>query len=958
VAFLLVLGLQEGYRRAAGGPARGERLGEALAGEASAWIQGRREATRLVAGPLQQALLAGASPDATRDPLVRLRRAYPEVLRAAALVDGQGSIVLAAEAWREGSSPAWARGAPAEGVAWNPGATAGSLLVREGLVAPPALRPPVSLITSWDLGGVRPGWERILADQEDARAVLLSPEGTRILQVPAAGPGPSPALSATRPIPAAALQVRLELPGPPGGLLWPAGLALAVGGVGGLIGGSSEAKRRREDRRLGERLRLAAQGKPTAGDDSKPAMPETERALDELRRRGEERQAGRAAVESLTARLRGGAVLVTDATARLELVAGDGRAVLGVPEEEMRGIALRRLLTPASWESLAPMLARASLQGEGATLEVELSREGQEGRVVELTLAGRGGRGGYVLLARDAGRDRKLREDLARTRERFRALAEGMRDGLITVRDGNIESANPAFAALLGLGVEELVGTPLKRHVAPSDVLVLAERLRGGGEDGAPFDLRLVRADSMHPVETRASLTRREDGTVLLVVRDEGERRRFERLLTDAHRRLDATLDAASDAIVALEPRGGERRVVFANRALADLLDRSRHEVEGWREDEIVQALVTRGLLPEAFRSLTASIRDLPGARRSERFESPSEPRRTFEVHAAPLDPSGAGGRVIAVRDVTAQANAESRLRRDHEVMQARREILEQANRELERVNRDLEGRTAELHRVNRGLRQLDEMRSNLLANVSHELQTPLVSIRGYTEMILKGKIGPVTDEQRRGLEISLKNIDRLIGLIDNLLEFSRTEGGLMELKLASFPLKPLISEILLLMGDVADRASVRLEADYPGGDPVIRADREGVGQVLLNLVSNGIKFNRPGGEVRVEVQPSRRGFARVAVRDTGRGIPPEDLERIFDRYYRVKSEPGRQVEGSGLGLAIVRQILQVHGCTIRAEAPAEGGSLFTFTLPLAREGDGTAPPTVERRRSVSARDE
>jgi signal transduction histidine kinase len=259
---------------------------------------------------------------------------------------------------------------------------------------------------------------------------------------------------------------------------------------------------------------------------------------------------------------------------------------------------------------------------------------------------------------------------------------------------------------------------------------------------------------------------------------------------------------------------------------------------------------------------------------------------------------------------------------------------------------------------VNRGLQQLDEMRSNLLANVSHELQTPLVSIRGYTEMILKGKIGPVTDEQRRGLEISLKNIDRLIGLIDNLLEFSRTEGGLMELKLTSFPLKPLISEILLLMRDVAERASVRLQADYPGGDPVIRADREGVGQVLLNLVSNGIKFNRPGGEVRVEVHPSRRGFARVAVRDTGRGIPPEDLERIFDRYYRVQSEPGREVEGSGLGLAIVRQILQVHGCTILAEAPAGGGSLFTFTLPLAREGDGAAPPAVERRRSVSARDE
>jgi len=249
---------------------------------------------------------------------------------------------------------------------------------------------------------------------------------------------------------------------------------------------------------------------------------------------------------------------------------------------------------------------------------------------------------------------------------------------------------------------------------------------------------------------------------------------------------------------------------------------------------------------------------------------------------------------------------------------------------------------------VNRRLKQLDEMRSNLLANVSHELQTPLVSIRGYTEMILKGKIGPVTPDQQRGLEISLKNIDRLIGLIDNLLEFSSAEGRLSELKLSTFRLRDLLDEVLVLMRESADRHKVSLHAAFPGGNPLIRGDRDQVGQVFVNLLSNGIKFNRDGGEVTVEVGAPRKGFARVIVRDTGGGIPREDLERIFERYYRAE---GQEVEGTGLGLSITRHILRMHGCTIQASLPDGGGSALSFTLPLAREGETPESSVAVRRR-------
>jgi len=261
---------------------------------------------------------------------------------------------------------------------------------------------------------------------------------------------------------------------------------------------------------------------------------------------------------------------------------------------------------------------------------------------------------------------------------------------------------------------------------------------------------------------------------------------------------------------------------------------------------------------------------------------------------------------------------------------------------ELRAQHAETIARRNEAERLNQELRRLDAMRSDLLANVSHELQTPLVSIRGYTEMIHKGRLGPVNDEQKKGLGLALTNIDRLIAMIDNLLAFSRQDqkhGSTTRPTI--FPLAQVVDEALDLLRDKIGSKGIRVARRYEAPDLTVRADRDQILQVIVNLLSNAVKFNRDRGAIEIAARRGKPGFVVVQVRDTGVGIAKEDLERIFDRFYRV-AEP--KAEGTGIGLAIVRNILRLHGCGIQASSTPGEGTTFTFSLPVPDEPAAAKP--------------
>jgi signal transduction histidine kinase len=284
----------------------------------------------------------------------------------------------------------------------------------------------------------------------------------------------------------------------------------------------------------------------------------------------------------------------------------------------------------------------------------------------------------------------------------------------------------------------------------------------------------------------------------------------------------------------------------------------------------------------------------------------------------------------------------------------------------LARTISDLETSNRTLGQMNLDLQQMDRMKSDLLANVSHELRTPLTAIQGYTEAIDEGLLGEVTEQQRDAFKVVHRNSRRLLGMIDQLLTFSRfdvpdalgsNEAGGARLERTAFDLAEVAAQVVgsVRAGNGAAR-DLRLEVPAGGdGLPPVWGDAGRIAQVLENLVTNAVKFTPPGGEIRVRL--GRCGEeAEVAVADRGIGIPAAVRARILERFYQVDTSSTRAYGGMGLGLAIVREILAAHGREIRVESEEGKGTTFRFTLPLAGAGAGAgAVPLAAAAESAAA---
>lgn len=228
-------------------------------------------------------------------------------------------------------------------------------------------------------------------------------------------------------------------------------------------------------------------------------------------------------------------------------------------------------------------------------------------------------------------------------------------------------------------------------------------------------------------------------------------------------------------------------------------------------------------------------------------------------------------------------------------------------------------------------VRRLEEMRSQFVSNVTHELKTPLTSIRGFVETL---RAGALSDERiaSRFLEIIELEVERLSGLIDDVLSLSEIEGMKTESVRESFPLDVLVQEVLHLLEGAAAERGITLSGDIPEGLTLL-ANRSRVKQLLVNLVDNAIKYNRERGRVDVSGTTEPDGRILLRVSDTGIGIPEEFQERIFERFYRVDRGRARTQGGTGLGLSIVKHIAQLYGGTIDLKSEPGKGSTFEVTL-------------------------
>ena len=277
---------------------------------------------------------------------------------------------------------------------------------------------------------------------------------------------------------------------------------------------------------------------------------------------------------------------------------------------------------------------------------------------------------------------------------------------------------------------------------------------------------------------------------------------------------------------------------------------------------------------------------------------------------------------------------------------------LGQLGRKLNDTGQNLERIVKELEREHTEIEKLERVRKDFVINVSHELRTPLASIQGYTETLLDGAVHE-PGLNVRFLGIIRQNAERLARLTGDLLTLSRIELGRHKFQFASYYVNRLIEDSVESVRLLAEKKSISLQLELGPAESDVFCDSEAVHQILGNLLDNAIKYTPEGGAVYAGGAAPVDGMVKIWVRDTGPGIPADDLPRLFERFYRVDKARSRELGGTGLGLAIVKHLVRAQGGEVTVDSVVNKGSTFSFTLPVHDIGQ---PDETSAQSQLSAR--
>ncbi len=241
--------------------------------------------------------------------------------------------------------------------------------------------------------------------------------------------------------------------------------------------------------------------------------------------------------------------------------------------------------------------------------------------------------------------------------------------------------------------------------------------------------------------------------------------------------------------------------------------------------------------------------------------------------------------------------------------------------------------------------KKAERIKQEVLAMVSHDLRTPLATVRGFLEMLEGGLFGDLNERGQHLLTVADRSTLRMLTLIKDLLEIERLEAGMLELHKTTVSLDSVFEHSVQAVQSLSTDKSVSVE--IISSSALVEADEDRLVQVVVNLLTNAIKFSSPRGIVQVFANQSKSN-AEISVRDQGRGIPRSQIKNIFDRFKQVETTDATEKSGTGLGLAICKALVELHGGTIKVNSEEGQGSTFTFTIPLSASGQGTAPPKVE----------
>jgi two-component system CheB/CheR fusion protein len=262
---------------------------------------------------------------------------------------------------------------------------------------------------------------------------------------------------------------------------------------------------------------------------------------------------------------------------------------------------------------------------------------------------------------------------------------------------------------------------------------------------------------------------------------------------------------------------------------------------------------------------------------------------------------------LLAIEDITERKGIETTLKKSYE---------------------DLKELTIELKRAN-------QAKSEFLANMSHELRTPLNSIIGFSEVLYDETFGPVNEKQKKYVNNVLTSGKHLLLLINQILDMAKVEAGKMKLTVSDLSIKSLLNDIVMLVGDMVSKKKLEISLKIDADLPYIEADELKVKEIIYNLLSNAVKFTPEGGKLGLRAKRIDAEM-EIVIWDTGIGIAPENMEKIFEGFFRVDTPFSRVTEGTGLGLPLSRKLVELHGGKLSVESPGlNKGTLIRFTLPI-----------------------
>ncbi len=550
-------------------------------------------------------------------------------------------------------------------------------------------------------------------------------------------------------------------------------------------------------------------------------------------------------------------------------------------------------------------------------------KEGPRSWVDQLVLAGSPvllGLGLLFLLLRESRRTRAAQEAAAESERRFRLAVEAARCG---VWEWDLEAdavfLSEVMGAMLGWGGGGVVGgAEVVARVAPEHRdrvrRALADAVRHGAFD-VSFRVPSATGGRSAWIDARGqAFGEAKDGAygrLIGVALDVTEERQAQARAQAAENRLRDAIDSVSEAFVLFDSRD---RLLMCNRTFRDLF-----------------SLDARLLKPGAPRSIVFNAVGLAVAR-----ELPS-PDGRVGVREAELRGGGwvqisdrrtaEGGLVVTGTDVTAIKTQEESRRRNEEVLQAMVAQLEANQAQLAELARKYEAEKVKAEGANKA-------KSEFLANMSHELRTPLNAINGFSEIMVGEMYGPLGDRRYREYVRDIHaSGQHLLALINDILDMSKIEAGKLKLRLEAVHLDDVAEDAVRLMRNRAEAAGLQLAADLAWA-PEVEADYRAVKQILLNLLSNSVKFTPPGGKVIVSAAADGERL-RVSVTDTGIGIAKPDLERLAKPFEQVESQHSKTTQGTGLGLALTKSLVELHGGRLELNSEPGQGTTASFTLPL-----------------------